>query len=441
MGPGDATGNRRQRIIGSGEIVTRDGEWRMERMRHHRLAGALAGLLLACPSATAGQVLFSDAFEGGLASWRFLHGRGYELVETGDPGHGRALSLRTLRLPVYALIEGSGMWGDVRIEGSVLFPESVQNYLGFIYRFRDDGRRSDFGGLYIKGNGSYVRANPRFDTNVGRALYEERRTPLDGPAHVEIGRWTPFALEVVGREAHLYVGDLSTPRFTLPFGAPEGPGAFGFEPRNPGGAVWIDDVVVRSIDGFSYRGAPIPSVAYAPERLVTRWDVLGPLTAMVEEVETGPFDPDFTASDDGRTVRWRPFETDPRGAVVTAGVTEQRGPRRVAYFHGVVDSPTDGTGHLAISSVDDLALWVNGEFLGFVGREDAAWWDVEENPDHPGATSSISLRAGQNDLLVRVVGGVYASGGFFLRVSPGQTPSGEPGGSTPPGASGAGPNR
>lgn len=399
-------------------------------MRRRGLAGALVGLLLTCPAAAAGQVLFADDFEGGLEAWRFLHGRGYELVETGDSEHGRALALQTRALPVYALIKGSERWGDVRVEGRVLFPEDVNNYLGFIYRYRDDGRRSDFGGLYIKGNGSYVRANPRFDTNVGRTLYEERRTPLEGSARIAIDRWAPFALEVVGREAHLYVGDLSTPRFTLPFGAPDGPGAFGFEPRNPGGAVWIDDVVVRSIDGFTHAGSPVPPVAYAPERLVTRWDVLGPLAAIVEAVETEPFDPDLAVEDDGRTVRWRPFGTDPRGAVVTARVTEQRRGRRVAYFHGVVQSPTAGTGHLAISSVDDLALWVNGDFLGFVGRENAAWWDVGDNPDHPGATASIPLQPGRNHILVRVVGGAYASGGFFLRVDPPDGPSRD--GASPP---------
>jgi len=402
--------------------VTRDEEGLVTTMRRHGPAGVLVGLLLAFPVAAAGQVLFADDFEDGLQGWRFLHGKGHELVDTGDPEHGRVLALRTRSLPVYALMEGSERWGDVRIEGSVLFPEDVQNYLGFIYRYREDGRRSDFGGLYIKGNGSYVQANPRFDTNVGRTLYGERRTPLDGPARIDIGRWTPFALEVVGGEAQLYVGDLTTPRFTLPFGAPEGPGAFGFEPRNPGGAVWIDNVVVRAIDAFAYGGPPVPAIAYAPERLVTRWNVLGPLTAMVEAVEKAPFDRGLAVEDDGRTVRWRPFETDPRGAVVTGRVTEQRGPRRVAYLHAVVESPTGGTGHLAISSVDDLALWVNGDFLGFVGRDDAAWWDVGENPDHRGTRASIPLRAGENHLLVRVVGGVYASGGFFLRIDPPEAP-------------------
>ncbi len=390
----------------------------MRTLRCHGLIGALVGLLSAWPSVGAAQVLFADDFESGLGHWRFPLGQGQEVVETGDPTHGRALALQMQTLPVYALMEGSDQWGDVRVEGRVFFPEDVNNYLCFIYRYQDDGRRSDFGGLYIKGNGSYVRANPHYDTNVGRTLYEERRTPLDGSAQIEIGRWIPFALEVVGGEAHLYVGDLTMPRFTLPFGAPQGPGAFGFEPRSPGGAVWIDDVVVRAIDGFGYDGPPLPSVAYAPERLVTRWEVLGPLTTMVREAETEPFDPELTVEDDGRTMRWRPFATDPRGAVVTARITEQRDSRRVAYFHGVVDSPVDGTGHLAISTVDDLALWVNGDFLGFVGGEDAAWWDVGENPEHAGATASIPLTAGENHVLIRVVGGVYASGGFFLRVDP-----------------------
>jgi hypothetical protein len=62
----------------------------------------------------------------------------------------------------------------------VLFPEEEHNYLGLIYRYNDEDGWADFGSLYIKENGSYIRANPHFDLNIGRTLYEEFRTPLTG---------------------------------------------------------------------------------------------------------------------------------------------------------------------------------------------------------------------------------------------------------------------
>lgn len=363
-------------------------------------------------------LLFFDDFEDpGLAAWSFPHGAGHRRIDTGDPERGHALELRTVSRPVFALIRGSERWEGVRVEGLARFPEAVDNYLGLIYRYRDDGRRIDFGSLYIKGNGSYVRVNPHFDTNVGRTLYEELRTPLRGPAAVEVGRWTPFALEVVGSEAHLWVGRADAPSVTFPFyqGAE---GGFGVKPRNPGGAVWIDDVTVRTLDAFTWTGPPRPNVAYAPELLLTRWDVLGPLVSNRPEVEDGPFEPDRTLNDDGRTVGWRPFDTDGRGAVVTGRVTETRGRRRVAYFHTAIHRAAAGEAELLLSSVDDLAIWLNGHFLGFAPGGANAWWDVGSNPEHPGVRAHLTLREGANHLVIRVVGGVYATGGFFARLEP-----------------------
>ena len=59
---------------------------------------------------------------------------------------------------------------------------------------------------------------------------------------------------------------------------------------------------------------------------MTRWEVLGPLTSFYPEVEMLPFDPDIAIRDGDSTVRWRAFETDPRGAVLTARITDHEGP-------------------------------------------------------------------------------------------------------------------
>jgi hypothetical protein len=39
------------------------------------------------------------------------------------------------------------------------------------------------------------------------------------------------------------------------------------------------------------------------------------------------------------------------------------------------------------------------------------------NSKHAGQSVPISLRSGQNDIVIRVRGGVYATGGFFARVA------------------------
>lgn len=379
------------------------------------------------PTTKRDSTLFEEDFEGGLDHWTFPRGRGHRLVDTGDPDHGRALALRTVTRPVYALVEGSEGWADVRIEGSVLFPGDEHNYLGFIYRFVEDERRLDFGSVYIKGNGSYVRVNPHRDMNVGRTLYEEYRTPLEGNAAIRIGEWQRFTLEVVGDDAHLYVGSSAEP--VLTFSGYQRPhrsastaagsvagrttGAFGFKPRNPGGEVWIDDIRVEAIDGFSYRGPPRPDVGWAPETLLGDWRVLGPLTRMAPTVEDGPFDPGLTLRDDGRTLVWEPFPTDERGAVVTGRVTEHRGPRRVAYFHTTVSAERAGAAILEFGTVDDVAIWFNDGFIGYGPGERLAWWDMLSNPEHQGLRALVELREGENHLVLRVVGGHYGSGGFF----------------------------
>jgi len=325
------------------------------------------------------------------------------------------LALRTRSLPVYALIRGSEDWRDVRIEGDVMFPDSADSYLGFIYRYRDDGRRIDFGSVYIKGNDGYVQANPHFDTNVGRTLHPELRAPLVDDGRIRIGQWQRFALEVVGPEAHLYVGAGDEPVITLPFEGSDR-GAFGFKPRNPGAALWIDDLRVTEIERFTYEGPARPDPAYEQAEWLRNWHVLGPLTRHARAIEERPFSPSDTVWDDGRVVGWIPLETDARGMVLTSRVTEYRGARRVTYFHAPVDADAPGPAVLEISTADDLAIWLNGGFIGFAASQAVAWWDAGVDAAHAPVRAHVTLREGTNHLHVRVTGGVYATGGLFVRV-------------------------
>lgn len=399
-----------------------------------RRAATIVGFISACiaggvsplaasPSAAitrqshpAQQNLFEDDFETGVDGWSFPFGQGQELVDAGG-GRGTALELRVIDEPVYALIEGSDQWDGVRIEGDVMFPEDVHNYLGFIYRYVDDRRRIDFGSLYIKGNGGYIQANIHHDTNVGRTWHPEVRTNLEGAGSIQIGQWKRFALEVVDELAHLYVGDFDTPAMTLRSNVATA-GGFGFKPRNPGGAVRIDNIRVSAIRSLTYRGAPIPDPAYRRADWATEWSVLGPLSAHAEEVEgSAPTDLEGTVAEGTDQIRWRALDSDHRGAVSTGAVTEFRGGRRVAYFHTAVTSEGRNEVDLVLSTVDDLAIWVNGTFTGFVDRQPAAWWDASRNAARAPRRLRAVLQEGRNDVLVRVVGGVYASGGFYLTVA------------------------
>lgn len=368
-------------------------------MRTYPTAIALiCGLSFTIPAS--GQLRFTEDFSNGLDRWEIVGTDRFEIIDSGDPAHGPALEL----LPdgnVYALIRGSETWGNVRIEGDVLFPTDEHNYLGLLYHHTRRGDRADFGNIYIKGNGSYLRVNPHRDGNVGRTLYEEYRTPLEGPAAIRIGEWQHFKLEVDSRAAHLYVGDMETPRLTFSF-LELTSGAIGFQPRCCGGPTWIDNIRVSSIASLQYDGPPRPSIDYGANPVVRTWEVAGPYPEHHDDV---------ARNHDSRD--WRPYQPDGRGAVISGAVTDWTGDSTVAYFRAHVTVPRDTTVVLGLSSVDDLALWVNGHFLGYVAGQGLAWHDFWTNPDHDGVREPIRVRRGRNDFVFRVRGGVYASGGFY----------------------------
>jgi hypothetical protein len=376
---------------------------------------ALPALALALATTSlAAQERFTDDFEHDLSAWRLEGAQAIRLVDSGNERHGQVLELEPDGL-VYAVIEGSETWGPVRIEADFLFPDDRNNYLGLVYNLRENGGRVDFGSLYIKGNGSYVRANPWRDGNASRLLYEEYKTPLTGSAAVEIGQWQHLRAEIDGNECHFYVGDSTTPQIT--FDLFEGTsGEVGFKARIVGFPVWLDNIRVESIDGLSYQGPPIPKIEYAPEGLLTEWEVHGPLTGPNLQLERA--EPAAEALD------WRPFPTDRRGAVISGRVTEYSGGRSVAYFRTTVSSDTNREAVIHISNTEELALFLNGQFWSFVYRDGYisprndwnAWFDFSSNPDHGGRRIPIQLQAGENEILLRSRTGQFAAGGFFARI-------------------------
>lgn len=76
---------------------------------------------------------------------------------------------------------------------------------------------------------------------------------------------------------------------------------------------------------------------------------------------------------------------------MTGAITEHRGPGRVAYFRTVVKAESGGTATLEL-------------------------WDALQNEDHAPISARVLLEPGSNELLLRVVGGQYATGGFYAAV-------------------------
>jgi hypothetical protein len=378
--------------------------------------------LLLSPVATTAQLRLADSFDGDLSSWILVGEHAIHIIDSGDPAHGPVLELDA-NGNVHALVKTSEQWGALRIEADILFPDDKDNYLGLIYNYQAGKARTDFGCLYIKGNGSYIRANPWYDGNASRLLYEEYRTKLEGEDSITVGRWHRIRAEVMGNACHFYVGDMSKPKITFDlFHGDEG--LVGFQPRIAGWPVWVDNVIVTSIDRLSYAGPAVPAIDYEPEALLTEWEVVGPLHQPAKEIEQAGDIQGASVVISGVRHPWRPFETDRRGAVITARITEYSGERPVAYFRNLVHSETDREGTLHLTTADEIALWLNRRFEGFVYRDGYisrsndwnVWHDFWRNPDHAGRRIPIRLRAGKNVMLIRVRNGDFATGGFFARI-------------------------
>ncbi len=382
---------------------------------------AVALLGIAGPALAEGPApgeLFRDDFESGLDGWEISDPAAIVTADSGDRERGMVMELRPAHARLHALIRGSEEWNAYRIEGRVLFPTDDHNYLGLIYNYREADGRVDLGSLYIKGNGSYIRVNPRRDWNPTRRMYEEYKTPLTGEDAIVIGHWQRFAAEVVERVCHFYVGDLTEPKVTFDFYETSG-GRAGFKPRVVGGPVWLDDIRVTAIDGLSYTGPRRPAgIAYDRERMVTDWRVLGPLTRAFDEVERAASPGKVGVRDGGADVGWRPFDADPRGAVLTGRVTDYLGPRSAAYFLTTISVGPRETAALQFSTIDAMAVWVNGRFEGYSEGERYAWYDFGANPDHPPSPyTELPLEPGTNHVLIRVRGGIYSTGGFYAAVA------------------------
>jgi hypothetical protein len=370
------------------------------------------------------KIVFEDDFEKGLDKWDIVNPPKVRLFASGHPEHGRVLALYA-GAPVHALIKNSKGWTNIKIEGDVLFPEKEHNYMGLIYNYNIKGPRADYGCIYIKGNGSYIRVNPHRDYLVSRTLYEEYKTPLTGDSAIVTGKWQHFKAEIMGPVCHFYVGDMKTPKVTFAFHEYTS-GRVGFEPRVYGSECMLDNITVHSITGFSYKGPMLPAgIRYQPETLITNWDVIGPFRRRHKEIEKDGFVPYKTYYENKTGCQWRSFQADGRGCVLSGRVFEFASQRWFAYFHKKIQSQEKRTAVLGFSSANRLHVWLNGKYTGQIEPVYNAWYDFAENPEHKGSQIKLNLVEGVNHLqiLAESVGRKYSGDGFYARLDfPALTP-------------------
>lgn len=377
--------------------------------------------LVFAPIVCSAQMLFEENFEGDLLGWEINNETAVEIFNSKDSNHGNVLIL-TPNGNVSALIKDSEQWNAINMEGEMFFPANENNYLGFIYNYNIRQNREDFGLLYVKGNGSYIRVNPWRDGNVSRLLYEEYKTKLTGSQKVEIGTWYNFKMEVINEVCHLYINDMQTPKVTFNHFEHKS-GKIGFQPRVVGGEVWIDNIVVTSIKEFAYKGDNIPDIKYEPDSLITSWDVLGPLNKPYSSVERSSNTDTCSIKLNKKTYTWESFETDARGCVVTGRITEYEGENAVAYFRSFLEAKQDETIRLHFTTTDELTLYLNGKNYGKIYRDGYvsgendwnAWYDFWKNTNHKGRFIELPLKKGKNELIIKVRNGQFASGGFFVK--------------------------
>jgi hypothetical protein len=363
------------------------------------------------PGATwAEESLARDDFEDDLSQWLTVgpHGNVRIVPQAGAGADNHVLELVPQRGEfVHTLLRGSEGWTNVRIEGRVLFPTNGDGYLGLIYNHRRQGSRTDFGCIYIKSNGSYIRVSPHRDGNPSWRLYEELKVPLEGSRKIAPNRWYRFRLDVVGREARFAFEELAQPLVRFD-GIEMDRGAIGLEARpGRGDPVWVDDIVVRRLGAIPTTDPEAGAKPMSPT-LLTHWEVFGPFARPSDAVEAG-----------GGTPLPRSVVADKRGMVITGRITDfVGGDRHLAYLRSTLDGGKDGARRdLVFSSANRIDAWLDGRHLATMEPQDYAWTDFLSTPEHVAARLSVTLSPGPNILLLRVDGNRFAGGGFLAAVT------------------------
>lgn len=358
-----------------------------------------------------GQTLFHDDFEAGLGKWEYRGSGIAQIIATEDMTHRSVLKLTPNKSAECVLIKGSDAWKNVVITGQALFPTDQHDYLGLVYNHQE-ADRIDFGCIYIKGRGSYIRVNPHRDGNASRALYEEYKTALTGNSEVKVNQWFAFKAEITGSECHFYVVDMEKPKVIFRY-FENHQGKIGFKPRLVGGEVWVDKISVNRIEGLSY-AAESHGIRYQRGEMLNDWKAIGPFQSRIAEVEKSK--EDIPIHVDGKTRRWSTFTTDARGCLVAGKVCRYATDEKLAYFSTEIDSEKQWQTEIQFSSLNNLHVWVNSTYTGTVEKQRHAWFDAFQNAEHAGNSLPITLHKGSNRILVLVEGGNYSGDGLYARI-------------------------
>lgn len=368
-------------------------------------------LFLMLSSGIYGQELFHDDFEADLGQWEYQKPGIAQIIETADIAHRSVLQLTPNKSAESVLIKGSDTWKNVVIEGQALFPTDQHDYLGLVYNYQENDR-TDFGCIYIKGKGSYIRVNPHRDGNASRALYEEYKTPLAENAAIKVNQWFSFKAEIIGSECHFYVADMDRPKVIFKY-FEYSKGKIGFKPRLVGGEVWLDDISVNQIEGFSYATAS-DAITYHRDTMINDWNALGPFSTRIAEAEKSKEDVPIVM--DGQEYAWSDVTTDARGCLVAGKVCRYATDEKLAYFSTEIDSEKQTQTEIQFSSMNTLHVWVNSTYVGVIEKQRHAWFDAFQEEAHAGNGLPIALQKGKNRILVLVEGGNYSGDGFYAHM-------------------------
>ncbi len=382
---------------------------------------------------------FDDDFEKGPGKWDLVNADKIQIIDTNDPKHGKVMCLYPGGEAVYALIKGSDHWTNLKVEGDLYFPWNTVSYLGLIYHYQVKGPRTDFGSVFILGPfgedikpyfanswdrlesppdfmGNVIWVNHHRASNASRNIYSEYWVTLtDETKVIKPGQWGHFKAEIIGPACHFYVTDMETPMLTYNF-FEFSSGRVGFKPRFTGAEVWIDNIKVTPLKELSYKGPILPAgITYKPGELLTHWKAAGPFSQRITGIETQGYQPDKSYTNRQQTYKWEPFDSDPRGCLVTGILTNRFSFQLFVYLYTEIEIdstiPKDVT--FEFSSTNPLVLWVNNQMVGEVKRQFSIWHDFRDNPEHKGEILKATLEPGKNRIMVLDMGGNYGGDGFY----------------------------
>jgi hypothetical protein len=350
------------------------------------------------------QAVFEDDFENGLLNWEPLSASHANVIREGNAGNHVLQLVPNPSQFSHVILKKPVPGQYARLEGRVLFPTDGNGYLGLIYNHLVGEERTDFGVLYIKSNGSYIRVSPHYDGNPSWRLYEEMNVPLEGDRKIQSNTWYDFRLDVHQREATLFFDDLSSPLVTFSE-APNDTGSFGLEARpGRGDPVWVDDIRITTLEPTALPKKPLASSSNLQD-----WQYQSAITDPMDGSRDSP---------KLNEQSWLKLSPDPRGAIITGKLTQYNtGELSVVYLRSRFEAPAGvETSWLAISSANRIDVWSNGYYRGSVAPENYIWADHIDNPGHYGSRLSLRAKAGSNELILRVFGRTFAAGGFYADV-------------------------